>query len=167
MSKAKAKKSKREKGGPFSQIDGVVTRNRRVRKDYEILETVECGLKLLGSEIKSVRNGKIEIAEAFARVENGELWLFNAEIGPYAEANLMNHENRRPRKLLLKKAELRKFAEAAQQKGLTLVPTDVHFKRGFAKVDLAVGRGLKKHDSREKIKRETDRREMQQALRRR
>ena len=162
-----SKKSKKKKPPSGDSLNAVLTRNRRAKKNYEILDTLECGIMLLGSEIKSVRNGKVELQDAYARLENEELWLHGMDIGPYAEANLMNHEPRRPRKLLLKKTELRKFAEAAQQKGLTLVALDLHLSRGYAKVTLAIGRGLKKHDDREKIKRETDRREMRDEKRRR
>lgn len=162
------KKSKsKKKPAVDPAIESVITRNRRAKNNYEILETLECGLRLAGSEVKSLRNGKVDIGDAFARIEKDELWLFNAEIAFYPQANVLNHEPRRPRKILVKKSELRKFAEAAEQKGLTLVPLDLHFKRGFAKVTLAVARGRKEHDNREKIKQEVDRREMQAALRRR
>lgn len=162
------KKSKSKKKPVIDPaIESVITRNRRAKNNYEILETLECGLRLAGSEVKSLRNGKVDIGDAFARIEKDELWLFNAEIAFYPQANVLNHEPRRPRKILVKKSELRKFAEAAEQKGLTLIPLDLHFKRGFAKITLAVARGRKEHDNREKIKQEVDRREMQAALRRR
>lgn len=161
------KKSKSKKNEVDPALESVITRNRRAKANYEILDTLECGLKLAGSEVKSLRNGKADIGDAFARIEKGELWLFNAEIAFYPQANVLNHEPRRPRKVLLKKSELAKFAEVAEQKGLTIVPLDLHFKRGLAKVTLAVARGRKQHDNREKIKQEVDRREMRAALRRR
>jgi SsrA-binding protein len=143
-----------------------VTRNRRARHEYEILEELECGIVLTGSEVKSIRNNKVSIEEAYARVKDGEVWLFNADIAVYPQANVMNHEPRRPRKLLLKNREIRKFAETGSQTGLTLVPLSLYFTRGIVKVKLAIAKGRKTHDKREKLKRDTDRREMQQALKR-
>jgi len=144
-----------------------VTRNRRARHEYEILEELECGIVLTGSEVKSIRNNKVSIEEAYARVKDGEVWLFNADIAVYPQANVMNHEPRRPRKLLLKNREIRKFAETGSQTGLTLIPLSLYFTRGIVKVKLAVAKGRKTHDKREKLKRDTDRREMQQALKQR
>lgn len=161
------KKQKSKKNAVDPALESIITRNRRAKQNYEILESLECGLKLAGSEVKSLRNGKVDIGDAFARIEKGELWLFNAEIALYPQANVLNHEPRRPRKILVKKAQLRKFAEAAEQKGLTLVPLDLHFTRGIAKMNLAVARGRKQHDNREKIRQEADRREMRAAMRRR
>lgn len=144
-----------------------VTRNRRARHEYEILEELECGIVLTGSEVKSIRNNKVSIEEAYARVKDGEVWLFNADIAVYPQANVMNHEPRRPRKLLLKNREIRKFAETGSQTGLTLIPLSLYFTRGIVKVKLAVAKGRKTHDKREKLKKDTDRREMQQALKQR
>lgn len=143
-----------------------VTRNRRARHEYEILEELECGIVLTGSEVKSIRNNKVSIEEAYARVKEGEVWLFNADIAVYPQANVMNHEPRRPRKLLLKNREIRKFAETGSQTGLTLIPLSLYFTRGIVKVKLAIAKGRKQHDKREKLKKDTDRREMQQALKR-
>ena len=109
--------------------------------EYEILEEIECGIVLVGSEVKSIRNGKISIEEAYARVANGELWLIDCDIAEYPQANLMNHMAKRTRKLLLRKREMEKVAESATQKGLTLVPLSVYFSRGFVKVRLAVAKG--------------------------
>lgn len=144
-----------------------VTRNRRARHEYEILEELECGIVLTGSEVKSIRNNKVSIEEAYARLKDGEVWLFNADIAVYPQANVMNHEPRRPRKLLLKNREIRKFAETGSQTGLTLVPLSLYFTRGIIKLKLAIAKGRKTHDKREKLKRDTDRREMQQALKQR
>ena len=96
-----------------------VTRNRRARHEYEILDELECGIVLTGSEVKSIRNGKISIEEAYARIRGDELWLINADIAEYPQATLMNHEPKRPRKLLLRRRELQKFAASAEQQGLT------------------------------------------------
>ncbi len=126
-----------------------VCRNRRARHEYEILEEIECGIVLVGSEVKSIRNGKISIEEAYARIHNGELWLIDCDIAEYPQANLMNHLAKRTRKLLLRKRELEKVAEAATHKGLTLVPLSVYFSRGFVKLRLAVAKGRKLHDKRE------------------
>lgn len=141
-----------------------VTRNRRARHDYDILDTLDCGIALKGSEVKSIRNGKISIDEAYARVDNGELWLVNCDIAEYPQATIMNHEPRRTRKLLLKKRELEKFAQAAEHKGLTLIPLEVFFHRGFVKVKIAIAKGRKLHDKREKLREKDDARAMRQAM---
>ena len=141
----------------------IVVRNRKAAHDYELLDELDCGIVLLGSEIKSIRNGKIVIDEAYARLQNGELWLFNSDIAEYPQASFMNHERKRQRKLLVKKAELRKVAEQAEDQGLTMVPLSVYFERGMAKVKIAVARGRKKHDKRDKLKAKVDAREMRAA----
>lgn len=144
----------------------VICRNRRARHDYDILDTLECGIELAGSEVKSIRAHKISIEEAYARIEDGELWLLGCDIQPYPQANLMNHEPRRPRKLLLRKRELRKFAEDASHQGLTLVPLDIHFsQRGLVKATIAVAKGRKLHDKRERMKKESAAKEMRAAIR--
>jgi SsrA-binding protein len=154
-----AKKKQQKENDPNSRT---VCRNRKARYLYDILDELECGIALRGSEVKSIRNGKISIDEAHARVRDGELWLIGCDIAEYPQATVMNHEPRRMRKLLLKKQELRKFAESAEQQGLTLVPTAVYFRRGIVKVKVAIGRGRKLHDKREKLRQKDDRREMQQ-----
>lgn len=144
----------------------VVCRNRRARHEYDLLQQLECGIVLAGSEVKSIRANKISIEEAYVRVRDGEVWLMNCDIAEYPQATYMNHEPRRPRKLLLRRSEVRKFAEAAAQKGLTIIPLDVHFSRGLVKLTVAVARGRKLHDKREKLKQRTDQKEMRQAVRR-
>lgn len=141
-----------------------VCRNRKARHDYEILDELVCGIVLCGSEVKSVRAGKITIEDSFARVRNDELWLVNANIGEYPQANLMNHDMTQPRKLLLHRRELRKFAERGDEKGFTLIPLDVFFERGYVKVTIAIARGRKEHDHRETIRREVHRKEMRSAM---
>lgn len=146
----------------------IVCRNRRARHEYDLLDSLECGIALTGSEVKSIRNHKMTIEEAYARLENGEVWLLQADIAQYPQANVMNHDPRRPRKLLLKKREITKFAESAGQQGLTLVPLDVHFsERGMVKVTLAVAKGRKLHDKRERMKKQDASKEIRNALRRR
>jgi SsrA-binding protein len=144
--------------------DRVVCRNRRARHDYDILETLACGIALLGSEVKSLRNNRVSLDEAYARIEGGEVWLHNADIAEYPQANVMNHEPRRPRKLLLKRREIRKFAEEGDHSGFTLVPLDLFFRRGIAKVTLAVAKGRKQHDKRQALKKADAGREMREAL---
>ena len=146
----------------------MVCRNRKAWHNYEILDELECGIQLVGSEVKSIRNGKITIDEAFARVHDGELWLYNCDIAEYPQATVMNHEPRRPRKLLIRKRQLEKFAESAAHKGLTMVPLAVYFSpRGIVKVTVAVAKGRKLHDKREKLKKQTDTKEMRDATLRR
>jgi SsrA-binding protein len=144
----------------------VVCRNRRARHEYDLLDELECGVQLVGSEVKSIRASKISIEEAYVRVKDREVWLLNCDIAEYPQATYMNHEPRRPRKLLLRRSEVRKFAEVAAQKGLTIIPLDVHFSRGLVKLNIAVARGRKLHDKREKLKQRTDQQEMRQAVRR-
>ena len=141
-----------------------VCRNRKARHQYEILDELECGIALLGSEVKSIRNSKISIDEAFARVRDGEVWLIGCDIAEYPQATVMNHEPRRPRKLLLHKRQIAKFAEPAGHQGLTLVPLAVYFSRGIVKVKLAVARGRKLHDKREKIRKQSDKQEMRSRM---
>ena len=161
MAGKKSKKSKKQDEDPNSKH---VCRNRKARHEYEIFDEMECGIVLLGSEVKSIRDSKISIDEAYARMQNGELWLVGATINEYPQANLMNHEPKRPRKLLVHKRELRKFAEQAEQQGFTLVPLDVYFQRGRVKVRIGLARGRKLHDKRDKLKGKTDRKEMRSAM---
>ena len=131
----------------------VVIENRRARFDYEILETFEAGIALAGPEVKSLRQGRGNLQDAYAAVDRGELYLVNAYIPEYLEANRFNHETRRPRKLLLHRREIDRLAGGVQRDGLTIVPLKVFFKpRGRAKAEIALARGKKLHD-----KRETDR----------
>lgn len=146
--------------------NAVVCRNRKASHEYELLHDIECGVMLFGSEVKSIRNGKVSIDEAFARIRNGELWLVGCHIAEYPQANVQNHEPLRTRKLLLHKRELTKFAEKAAERGHTMIPLDVHFSEGKVKVKLAIARGRKLHDKREKLKKNDAEREIRQALRR-
>ncbi len=146
--------------------NAVVCRNRKASHEYEIIDEIECGVVLRGSEVKSVRNGKVSVDEAYARIRNGELWLVGCHIAEYPQANVQNHEPLRPRKLLLHKRELEKFAEKGDEKGFTLIPLDVHFSEGKIKVKVAIARGRQLHDKREKLKKNDAEREMRAAIRR-
>jgi SsrA-binding protein len=145
----------------------VVARNSKARHDYHLMETWEAGLVLVGTEIKSIRAGKVSLAEAFGVVRNGEVWLEGMTIAPYESGGYVNHEPRRARKLLLQARQVRRLIGAVEQKGLTLVPLDIHFSRGRAKVTLALARGKKQHDKREDLKRRTAEREAARAIGRR
>jgi SsrA-binding protein len=132
----------------------IVAENRKARFNYEIIDTFEAGLVLSGTEVKSLRLGKSNIAESYATEEGGEIWLINSHIPEYLQANRFNHEPRRRRKLLLNKNEVRKLIGAVQREGMSLVPLKIYFnERGRAKLDLALARGKKLHDKRETEKR--------------
>jgi SsrA-binding protein len=147
-------------------LSRTVCRNRRARHEYDLLQQLECGIVLRGSEVKSIRANKVSIEEAYVRFKDGELWLHNCDIAEYPQATYMNHDPRRVRKLLLHRREVRKFGEAAAIKGLTMIPLDVHFQRGLVKLTIAVAKGRKLHDKREKLKEQSARQEMQRAIRR-
>jgi len=140
--------------------------NRRALHDYEVLERIEAGLALMGSEIKSIRQGRVQIREAYARPERGELWLLNAHISPYAPAGPFGHEATRRRKLLIHKTQIRQLAKAVEEQGLTLIPLRLYLKDGIAKVELALVRGRKRYDKRATIAKREANREVARALRR-
>ena len=141
--------------------------NRRALHDYEILERVEAGIALTGSEIKSIREGKVSLQEAYARPEHGQLWLQGAHIADYEAASYNGHEPRGPRRLLLHKAQINELARHVEQRGLTLIPLRMYLnKRGLAKVEIAVARGRRQYDKRQAIARRDAEREMERALRR-
>jgi SsrA-binding protein len=143
---------------PEATAERLITTNRRARHEYHIEESVEAGLVLTGTEAKSLRSGRASLAEAFARVEGDEIWLHHLHIPPYAQGNIFNHEPMRRRKLLLHGREIQRLRGKVSQKGYTLVPLRLYFKRGVAKVELAVARGKKLYDKREAIgEREADR----------
>lgn len=141
--------------------------NRRARHNYHIEETVEGGLVLTGTEVKALRAGRASLQEAFARVEHGEVWLYHMHIPPYEAGNIFNHDPLRTRKVLLHQREVSRLLGKAQQKGYTLIPMRLYFKRGFAKVELAVARGKREYDKREAIARREAHREIERAVRRR
>jgi SsrA-binding protein len=135
-----------------------IVTNHKARRDYHILETFEAGIALHGTEVKSLRAGKGQIADAFARVENDEVWLYNVHIDEYSHGNLQNHQPKAPRKLLLHRSEIRKLFELASVKGNTLVPLAFFWKNGKVKVALGVGKGKQQFDRRQDLKeRESDR----------
>jgi len=141
-----------------------IAQNRKARFDYDILETVEAGIVLKGTEIKSIRNGRISLQDGFAGFRGDELWLYNVHIAAFKEGNQFNHDPRRTRKLLLKRKELNRLIGLVKQSGHTLVPLKVYIKNGVAKVLLGLGKGKKKYDKRESIKRKDQEREIKRAL---
>lgn len=167
VTSAKGKRKKKPAAADASENEKIIARNRKARHDYLVLDTLECGLVLAGSEVKSLRAGRASLDDAYARLQNEELWMLGCNIQEYVEANRFNHEPKRPRKLLVHRREIRKFAAPAMQKGLTLVPLKMYFKRGRAKVLLGLCRGKREHDKRETLKRTEARREIQHAMRRR
>lgn len=142
-----------------------IAKNRRARHDYEILETWEAGLVLQGTEVKSLRNGKANLTDAYGIVKDGELWLLNLHIAPYEQGTAWNHDPTRTRKLLLHKAEIRRLIGAVERKGLTIVPLEMVFRDGRAKVIIGLGRGKKLHDKREDIKERDAQRDLARAIR--
>jgi SsrA-binding protein len=135
-----------------------IAENRKAFHDYHILETFEAGMALLGTEVKSIREGNVNLRDSFARIEAGEVWIYNIHINPYSHRGSSDHEPTRRRKLLLRKPEIRKLIGKTVEKGMTLVPTRMYFQNGYVKVAVALAKGKKAHDKRETIKkRETDR----------
>lgn len=150
-----------------SSDEHAIARNKRARFDFQVLDTFETGICLLGSEVKSLRNGDANINESFARPRDGEIWLLGMNIKPYAQANIQNHEPMRPRKLLLHRRQIRRILGKVSERGFTLVPLKLYWKHGIAKVQLALVRGRQKFDKRQVIKKREADREMQRATRRR
>jgi SsrA-binding protein len=142
-------------------------RNSRALHDYSIGQKFEAGIQLLGTEVKSIRNGRAQISEAFGRPEKGELWLFNAHIDPYTFGNINNHDARRPRKLLLHKHQLLRIAEALAAGGRTLIPLRLYFKEALIKVEVAICTGKKLFDKRDDLKKKVQMRDIEKALRHR
>ena len=168
---AKKKEPEKAKAAPAKKAEDsgvhVVARNRRARHDFELLEKVEAGLVLTGTEVKSLRNGKANLEDAYAEVDRGEVWLLGCDIPEYLQANRMNHAPKRPRKLLLHRREIIKLEHRTNEKGMTLVPVALYFKKGIAKVELCLARGRKTFDKREALKKQEAKRDMDRALRRR
>lgn len=145
----------------------LIADNRKTRQHYEVLDSIECGMILLGSEVKSLRNGKCQLDEAYGRVKGETLWLISCNIAEYPQATVWNHEPKRPRQLLIHRREMSKFIGKAKEKGLTLIPLRMYFnERGVAKCEMALCKGLKLHDKRDKLKKADAQRDMQRALRR-
>jgi len=144
-----------------------IAENRRARHDYHLLDRYEAGLQLTGTEVKSLRDGRVTLGQAYADLRDGEVWLIGAHIDEYAQGNLANHEPDRDRKLLLHRREIESLIGQVQEKGLTLVPTRMYFKNGRVKLELAVGRGKEQRDKRRDIAKRDAQRDIERALRRR
>jgi SsrA-binding protein len=157
-----AKASKKDKHATDGTVN--ICRNRRATHDYDILDKIECGIVLVGTEVKSLREGHSSLEDSYARIDDGEVWLIGAEIPEYLYGNRLNHKPKRPRKLLLHRREIDRFAGKASEKGLTLVPLRMYFKDGKAKVELAVAKGKQTHDKRESLKKADAKREMDRVL---
>ncbi len=158
----KAKSGKPDASGPQRKN---IAENRKARFKYEILEQIECGIMLLGSEVKSLRDNQISLDEAYVRVSDGELWLVGADIAEYKQATLWNHARRRPRKLLVQRVQLKKLSVRAHEKGLTLIPLHIYFnERGIVKLIVGVGRGKKLHDKRQSIKEADNKRQLSRVM---
>lgn len=153
-----AGKKKNYKGPP------ALIRNREARRNFHILDSYETGIELRGTEVKSLRDRRANLQEAFARVHNGEVWLYNLHISTYEQGNRYNHDPLRPRRLLLHKKEIATLAGATQEKGMALVPLRVYLKKGRVKVELALAEGKMKKDKREDLKKKEHRREISQAV---
>lgn len=144
----------------------VTISNRKARHDYEVLETLEAGIVLKGTEVKSIRQGKANLQDSYAVVKNGELWLFGMHVSPYEHGSISNHDPRRTRKLLLQKKEIRKIIQKVVEKGLALIPLSVYFRGPYAKVELAIARGKRSYDKREAIKKRDAKRDLAQRMKR-
>ena len=149
MAEKQDKKKKEDDG-----IERVVSENRKARFDYDILETLECGIALVGSEVKSLRAGTISLSESYARVRDNEVFLVNCDIPEYIDANRFNHRRKRDRKLLLHKREIQRFAKRALEKGLTLVPLKLYFRGGRAKLLVGLCKGKQNYDKRQAMKKQ-------------
>jgi SsrA-binding protein len=152
-------KGKKRKAAP-----GDVASNRQASFRYEFLDKLECGIVLQGTEVKSLRDGAVQLKDGYASLRDGELWLYNVHIAPYAPASRENHEPERPRKLLAHRRELERLAGRVAERGLTLVPTRMYFSGPRAKVEIAVARGRDRYDKRQAIKERDTKRDMQRAL---
>jgi SsrA-binding protein len=163
-----AKKSKKSAAAAAAdKNERVIAENRKARHNYHVLDTLECGIALVGSEVKSLRGGQLSLDEAYGRVEDGEVWLVGANIAEYAYSHALNHVPKRRRKLLLHRREVKKFAGQAYEKGLTLVPLKMYFKAGRAKVLLGICRGKQSHDKRDSLKKRDAQRDIDRAMRKR
>jgi SsrA-binding protein len=161
-----AKQEKKSKKAAADKNERVIADNRKARHNYHVLDTLECGIVLAGSEVKSLRAGGLSLDEAYGRVEDDEVWLVGANIAEYSYSHELNHVPKRRRKLLMHRREVRKFAGQAFEKGLTLVPLKMYFKQGLAKVLLGICRGKQKHDKRSSIKDRETKRDIDRAMRR-
>ena len=145
----------------------VVSENRKAFHDYFIDDRVEAGIILTGTEIKSIRNGKVNLKDSYARINNGEIWVYQMHISAYEQGNHYNHDPLRPRKLLLHRTEINKLVGKIQLQGLTLLPIKIYLKNGMAKIELAVGQGKKNYDKRQVLAEREGKRDIERALRER
>ena len=157
--------SSKAKGKADDESWKIVARNRRARHEFDLLDSVEAGIVLTGTEVKSLRSGKASLEESYAGIENGEVWLYGCDIPEYLQANRMNHKAKRPRKLLLHRVEIDKMIAKASERGLTIVPLKIYFKDGMAKVEICVARGRKSYDKRDALKKQDAKRDMDRAIR--
>ena len=148
-----------------SDNDRVVASNRKARHEYFVIESIEAGIALTGTEIKSVREGKVTLGEAYARIENKEFWLIGANIAPYTHGNRQNHEPDRPRKLLVHRRQIAEIREAIEQKGMTTVPLRMYLKQGKAKVEIGIVKGKKLYDKRDASAERESKRDIERAIR--
>jgi len=159
--------AKKEKTAEEKEATQPIADNRKAFHDYHILETFEAGIALLGTEVKGIREGQANLRDSYARVEKGEIWLFNVHINPYSHRGYVDHDPRRKRRLLLHKHEIRKLIGKTVEKGLTLVPTKLYFKNGKVKVAIALAKGKQDHDKRETLRRREADRETRAAVKER
>jgi SsrA-binding protein len=145
----------------------LITQNRKARHDYTVLDTLEAGIVLQGTEVKSLRQGRVNLKDSFARVDGGEMWLYHMHISPYDQGNRYNHDPTRRRKLLLHRREINRLVGRVQERGLTLIPLRVYLRGGKAKVELALARGKREYDRRHDIAKRDEERDMARALARR
>ncbi len=145
----------------------IVTQNRKAYHDYHIEETLEAGIALLGTEVKSIREGRVNLKDSYVVIKDGEAFLLNCHISPYSHGNIMNHEPLRTRKLLLHKKEIEKLAAKAAEKGYTLIPLKIYFKGPYVKVEIGVARGKRLYERRDRIKEREARREIERAIKNR
>jgi SsrA-binding protein len=157
----------KKKGGAKAKSNGAVATNPKARHDYEILETMEAGMVLTGSEVKSLRGGSASMRESFAIIRDGEPLLIGMHIGPYAQAGYAGHEPTRTRKLLLHKDEIQRLVGKTAERGLTLVPLKVYFSHGLAKIELGLAKGKKTYDRRESLKEKDAQMQIDRAMKRR
>lgn len=162
-----AKKKRMETQPARGGVRKVIVTNRKARRDYEVLDTLEAGIALQGTEVKSVRAGQINMGDAYAAIEGGEAWLLQMHINPYDQANQFNHDPLRKRKLLLHKRQIQRLLGKVQEKGLTLVPLSVYLLDNRVKVELGVCRGKRTFDKREDVARRAAKREMERAVKER
>jgi SsrA-binding protein len=157
------------KAKPSEEVEGIktVARNRKARYEYELLERIEAGIVLTGTEVKSLRTGKASLDEAYAEITGEEVWLLGCDIPEYLQANRMNHVAKRKRKLLLHRKEIEKLGTKSGEKGLTLIPLSIYFKNGMAKVEISLAKGRKTYDKRQAIKSNEAKRDIDRALKRR